>query len=208
MRFLPEAVEPAADHADALWGGGAEEQVTRGVARVQAMVGYDAVRVPVLQGGRGVADRQAQVPWGRPVGLRPLDRPWPGRVPGPAPARVFAEALPAEVVDADGRPVGVTERGVVSGEPARFRVDARADTARDARADTARDARADMARDARGRRWWPVTSWAGPWPVDEGWWLEEGDGGLAARFQVVGVDGRAWLLVCRRSGWELEAAYD
>ncbi|WP_246087085.1 hypothetical protein [Nocardioides humi] len=109
VRFLPDVVEPAGDHADGLWGGGAEEQVVRGVARVQAMVGYDAVRVPVLQGGRGAADRQALVPWGeRPVGLRPVERPWPGRIPGPAPSRVFAAPLEAEVVDEASVAVAVT----------------------------------------------------------------------------------------------------
>lgn len=190
VRFLPDVVEPAGDHADGLWGGGAEEQVVRGVARVQAMVGYDAVRVPVLQGGRGAADRQALVPWGeRPVGLRPVDRPWPGRTPGPAPSRVFAVPLEAEVVDEASVPVAVTARGMVTGEPWRIRL---------------------------GRHWCPVASWAGPWPVDEGWWLASSTGasgspgsGRAARFQVVGVDGRAWLLCWRAPGtWEVEAAYD
>ena len=39
--------------------------------------------------------RQALVPWGeRAVDLRPVDRPWPGRVPGPAPVRVFAPPGP------------------------------------------------------------------------------------------------------------------
>ena len=38
-----------------------------------------------------------------------------------------------------------------------------------------------------------MTAWAGPWPVDEGWW--SGGTGLASRFQVVGADGRAWLLL-------------
>ncbi|WP_183098795.1 DNA polymerase Y family protein [Nocardioides pelophilus] len=191
VRFLPETVEAAADHADGLWGGGADEQVTRGVARVQAMIGFDAVRVPVLQGGRGVADRQASVTWGeRPVGLRPLDRPWPGRIPGPAPARVFASGLPAEVVDESGRSVAVTERGVVTGEPWRYRIDAATDIA--------------------VRRWTPVSSWAGPWPVDDGWWLstDASGRGRSARFQLVGVDGRAWLLVWSAAGWSVEAAYD
>ncbi|TNM50272.1 DNA polymerase Y family protein [Nocardioides albidus] len=188
VRFLPDVVEPAGDHAEGLWGGGAEEQVVRGVARVQAMVGYDAVRVPVLQGGRGAADRQALVPWGeRPVGLRPLERPWPGRIPGPAPSRVFAAPLEAEVVDEASVAVAVTARGVVTGEPWRMRI---------------------------GRHWCPIASWAGPWPVDEGWWLSAGSAGSAgagraARFQVVGVDGRAWLLRWRSPGsWEVEAAYD
>ncbi len=187
VRFVPDTVEPAAAHAEGLWGGSADAQVERGVARVQAMVGFDAVRLPVRQGGRSPAARQATVPWGeRPVGLRPVDRPWPGRVPGPPPVRVFAAPPGAEVVDDGGRPVRVTTRGAVTGEPARFRF-----------AGTV----------SPGLPWQPVAAWAGPWPVDESWW-EAGSAGPAARFQVVGVDGRAWLLVCGEQGWRAEAGYD
>jgi protein ImuB len=183
VRFLPRLVEPAAAHGEALWGAASDELVERGVARVQGMVGFDAVRRPVLQGGRSPAARQALVPWGeRAVDLRPVDRPWPGRVPGPAPVRVFAEPLAAEVLDDAGREVRVTDRGVVTGEPRRFRV-------------------------AGGvLPWQPVTAWAGPWPTDEGWW--SGGTGMTARFQVVGADGRAWLLVRAPEGWSLEAGYD
>ncbi|TYL44945.1 DNA polymerase Y family protein [Nocardioides sp. BGMRC 2183] len=186
VRFVPDTVEAAGDHADGLWGGGAEEQVLRGVARVQAMVGYDAVRVPVLQGGRGAGDRQAWVAWGeRPTDLRPTDPPWPGRIPGPAPTRVFATPLRAEVVDERGRGVTVTERGVVTGAPYRCRAG------------------------FPGRSgWWAIAAWAGPWPVDEGWWHAEGAPGRSARFQVVGTDGSAWLLCWRESGWEVEAEYE
>ena len=100
----PEVVEPAAAHGEALWGAASDDLVERGVARVQGMVGFDAVRRPVLQGGRSPAVRQALVPWGeRAVDLRPLDRPWPGRVPGPAPVRVFAAPPTAEVVDDTGQ---------------------------------------------------------------------------------------------------------
>ena len=123
VRFVPEVVEPAAAHGEALWGAASDDLVERGVARVQGMVGFDAVRRPVLQGGRSPAARQSLVPWGeRAVDLRPVDRPWPGRVPGPAPVRVFATPPVAEVVDHAGREVCVTDRGVVTGEPQRFRV--------------------------------------------------------------------------------------
>ncbi|WP_435742097.1 DNA polymerase Y family protein, partial [Nocardioides sp. SYSU DS0663] len=89
VRFVPETVVPDAVHADGLWGG-TDERVQRGIARVQGMLGHEAVRVPVLQGGRSPADRQALVPWGeRPVGLRPTGPPWPGAIPPPAPARVL-----------------------------------------------------------------------------------------------------------------------
>jgi len=179
VRFLPEVVEPAAAHTEGLWGGAGEELVQRGVARVQAMVGFDAVTRPVLQGGRGPADRQAAVPWGeRATALRPLDRPWPGRLPGPAPCRVFAAPVATEVRDESGRAVVVTERGVVSGTPSRVRLES---------------------------GWEPVAAWAGPWPVDESWWS---GGERSSRFQVVGVDGRAWLLLCGPTGWRVEAGYD
>ena len=186
VRFVPELVEPAAAHGEALWGSASDDLVERGVARVQGMVGFDAVRRPVLQGGRSPSARQALVPWGeRAVDLRPVDRPWPGRVPGPAPVRVFATPPAAEVVDDAGREVCVTDRGVVSGEPRRFRV---------------------TGRDGTGLPWQPVAAWAGPWPTDEGWW--SGGAGPTARFQVVGADGRAWLLVRAPDGWALEAGYD
>ena len=183
VRFVPDTVEPAAAHGETLWGRSGDDLVERGVARVQGMLGFDAVRRPVLQGGRGPRSRQATVPWGeRPVDLRPLDRPWPGRVPGPAPVRVFPDPLPAEVLDESGRPVAVTDRGAVTAAPCRFRF-----------------GRADLP-------WQPVSAWAGPWPTDESWWV--GGRGAAARFQVVGADGRAWLLVCDADGWSLEAGYD
>ena len=99
--------------------------------------------------------------------------------------RVFATPPVAEVVDDTGREVHLTDRGVVTGEPRRFRVDGV---------------------DGQGLPWQPVTAWAGPWPTDEGWW--SGGTGITARFQVVGSDGRAWLLVRSPVGWSLEAAYD
>jgi protein ImuB len=187
IRFVPEVVEPAAAHGEALWGGAHDDLVERGVARVQGMLGFDAVLRPVLQGGRSPAARQALVPWGeRAVDLRPLDRPWPGRVPGPAPARLFAAPPTAEVVDDAGRDVCVTDRGAVTGEPRRFRFGG--------------------AGAGNPFPWQPVTAWAGPWPTDESWW--SGGSGLSARFQVVGADGRAWLLLRAPQGWSLEAAYD
>ena len=187
IRFVPEVVEPAAAHGEALWGSASDDLVERGVARVQGMVGFDAVRRPVLQGGRSPAARQSLVPWGeRAVDLRPVDRPWPGRVPGPAPVRVFATPPAAEVVDDAGRDVRVTDRGVVTGEPRRFRV--------------------GDAPDRQSLPWQPVLAWAGPWPTDEGWW--SGGTGPSARFQVVGADGRAWLLLRAPEGWSLEAGYD
>ena len=128
----------------ALWGG-TDERVERGIARVQGMLGHDAVVRPVLQGGRSP---------GRPAGAgavgRAADRAAPasarrGRAASRRPRRpgCCASPWPAEVVDAGGRPVGVDERGAVTGEPA-----------------------AVPARPVGGG-WQPVAAWAGPWPVEE-----------------------------------------
>jgi protein ImuB len=180
VRLTPETVVPEADHADGLWGG-TDARVERGVARVQGMLGQEAVVAPVLQGGRSPADRQALVPWGEKApALRPRTLPWPGSIPAPAPARVFPTPWEAGVLDAAGRSVTVLERGAMTGEPARFRPGA-------------------------GEGWQPVAAWAGPWPVDERWW--EG-GRPMLRFQMVGVDGRAWLVTFDGTAWVTEAAYD
>jgi protein ImuB len=87
------------------------------------------------------------------------------------------------VLDAAGRPVAMRERGAMTGEPARFKPGA-------------------------SEAWQPVAAWAGPWPVDERWW-EPGDARRPlVRFQLVGVDGRAWLVACEGAAWRTEAAYD
>jgi protein ImuB len=180
VRLVPETVVPAADHADGLWGG-TDARVERGIARVQGLLGQEAVVAPVLQGGRSPADRQSLVPWGeRPHDLRPRELPWPGSIPPPAPARVFPAPWTAGVLDATGRPVALLPRGAMTGEPARFKP-------------------------GQAETWQPVAAWAGPWPVDERWWE---DGRQVARFQMVGVDGRAWLVTFDGSGWVTEAAYD
>ncbi|MCY7396986.1 MAG: DNA polymerase Y family protein, partial [Nocardioides sp.] len=122
VRFVPDTLEPTADHAEGLWGGGTDDLVERGVARVQAMLGFDAVRRPVLQGGRAPAARQATVPWGeRAVGLRPLDRPWPGRFPGPAPPPGVNTPGCAAVLGGASPTVTVGARGAGSGGPGRVR---------------------------------------------------------------------------------------
>ncbi|UDY24824.1 DNA polymerase Y family protein [Nocardioides sp. Kera G14] len=181
VRLVPEAVVSDAVHADGLWGG-TDARVERGVARVQGLLGPEAVVAPVLQGGRTPAERQAMVPWGtRPTGLRPRELPWPGSIPAPYPSRVLPEPVPAGVMDSGGRPVVIGSRGSVSSDPSRFRPHA-------------------------GEGWLPVTAWAGPWPVDDCWW--EPGSRKVARFQLVSADGRAWLVTCDGDRWVTEAAYD
>lgn len=181
VRLVPEVVEPLGEHAESLFGSGRDERVERGVARVQGIVGHDAVVSMQVQGGRSPHDRQLTVPWGdKPVAARAADQPWPGQVPAPAPATVFEQPREAWVVGAEGLSVDVTARGVVTGQPTRFRPVADSD-------------------------WVPVASWAGPWPVEE----QGGDEPRRlARFQLVGTDGTAWLLHVAHGRWRTEARYD
>ncbi len=183
VQIIPETVESMADHGEGLWGSAPDERVERGVARLQGMLGPEEVLAPAVQGGRGPRQRQSLTPWGeRAATSRPAGLPWPGSIPPPAPARVFPEPQPALVTGTDGRPVAVTDRGLVTGEPALFSVERMSTPTR-------------------------VQAWAGPWPIDELWW-DPTQARRVARFQVVGVDGSAWLLVVEDGCWWCEARYD
>ncbi|HYJ67447.1 MAG TPA: DNA polymerase Y family protein [Nocardioidaceae bacterium] len=185
VRLSPDEADPIGAHAEGLWGGGPDERIHRALTRVQSMLGHEAVAVAVPSGGRGPADRQTLVPWGeRARPGRPVEQPWPGNIPAPLPSTMYAPPLPALVVAADGHPVGVSTRGTLTGELARFCPDGRS---------------VDQLR--------PVAAWAGPWPVEERWWDTEASRRLA-RFQIVSVDGSAWLLAVENRQWWTEASYD
>jgi protein ImuB len=153
------------------------------------MLGHGAVASVVIGGGRGFAERQTLIPWGdRPVPARPPELPWPGSIPAPAPTTVYPSPRPALVLAADGRQVSVSARGIMSGAPAAFRLEPAPQV-------------------ADSNKLYPVTAWAGPWPVEERWWDEEAENRLA-RFQFVSADGRAWLFAVRNNHWWIEAGYD
>lgn len=187
--FIPESVDAAAAYADALWGHGSNERIERGIAKVQALLGYEAARRPVLQGGRSPADRQALVPWGEQATLlRSPTLPWPGSIPPPAPCRVFPHPHPSDVLGERDQQVRVDERGSITCAPHRF---------------------------LTPQGWEVVDAWAGPWPVEEAWW--EGEPRRVARFQMVSAAGRAWLLrytdveeqpARHETPWVVEAGYD
>jgi protein ImuB len=191
VRIIPESVDAISNHEQGLWGSGPDERVHHALSRVQSMLGHEGVLTATIGGGRALADRQQLVAWGD----RPADaaaavarQPWPGQLPAPAPATVFAVPHPVHVLDAAGNAVRVDGRGTVSAPPARFA-------------------------GASGARLRTVTAWAGPWPLDERWW--SGGGGRAVgvrrsihRFQVVDADGVAWLLVLDGDYWVAEARYD
>ncbi|MDP8937538.1 MAG: DNA polymerase Y family protein, partial [Actinomycetota bacterium] len=194
IRLAPDEVRPDDGRQLGFWGGdrAAAERAALALARVQGILGPDAVVTATLDGGRGPAERARLVPWGesRPVGG---DGSWPGRVPPPAPSTVHLFSLPAEVVDGSGAAVGVTGRGAPTGRPARLSI--------------------------AGGPWAEVTAWAGPWPYDERWWAGAArsapadTGRLAARsrlarWQVTTTAGAAHLLAVEGGRWSVEATYD
>ncbi|APT88330.1 DNA polymerase [Corynebacterium frankenforstense DSM 45800] len=174
-----EVAEP--ETVAALWGrrtGG--EAARRAVERVVSTLGADAVLQPRLIGGRGVAERVELVPYGE-AREAPPEGSWPGRIPGPLPARLGAgpnhPASRVTLVDASGRRVAVTAEAELSAAPAGL---------------------------AWGGRRFRVTGWAGPWPVDRPEPVarlqvagEDGEDGAAY----------AWLLIWRAGRWAIEALY-
>jgi protein ImuB len=185
LRLIPDQLVHDKGRQLGLWGDAVvTDRVARAAVRVQAMLGHDAVRQPVPAGGRSPSDQVRQVPFGDSLAGsadRPVDRPWPGRIPPPAPATVYPVPRPARVTDGSGTPVTVTGRGLVSSDPARLSV--------------------------AGGRLLAITAWTGPWPVTERWWDPE-HACRKARFQLVTIDGNAWLAVVMDGQWLIEASYD
>ena len=183
VRFVPVSVDSLADHGEGLWGAARDQRVERGIARLQGMLGPEAVVAPGVRGGRSPRERQIAVPWGdRAVSDRPRSLPWPGSIPPPAPTRVFAEPRPAAVFGPDHRPVSVSPRGAITTEPTWVRIGSEEEVQ-------------------------AIQAWAGPWPIDELWWDPAG-ARQVARFQIVAVDGSAWLLLVENGTWWTEARYD
>ncbi len=199
--LAPDEIVPAGGRQLAFSAGGpgsvdaveAGDRAARALARVQGLLGVDAVQVPEWRGGRGPAERVALVPVAAAdiTEARPsaqpgwVGEPWPGVVPDPAPAAVHDPPLPAEVLDAAGRAVRVSGRGEISAAPVTVSVGSGGGGARPA----------------------PVVAWAGPWPCDERWWDLEAHR-RRARLQVTTTDGVAYLLAVESGRWWVEATYD
>ncbi len=186
LRLRPVEVVSAEALQLPLWGGIGEEdrlRARRALVRVQGLLGPDAVKVPVLSGGRGPAERITLTPLGDELVPRAdPGQPWPGQLPEPSPSGLLDD--PVDVLDAQGNPVRVTARGVFSADPAQLSAPGRS-----------------------GRLSW----WTGPWPVDERWWdTAAGGGGRTARAQVLlGEDRQEALLLCyRQRRWYIEGRYE
>lgn len=180
LRLLPDQLVADDGRQEALWGETTvADRVARAAARVQAMLGHQAITRPYPAGGRGPAEHVVQVPFGDLPPAEVSGGPWPGRIPDPPPSVVHREPLPAAVTDAGGAPVTVDARCAVSAPPHHVEI--------------------------AGRRL-RVTAWTGPWPARERWW-DLARTRRRARFQVITDDGGAHLLVVEGSHWYAEAGY-
>ncbi|WP_327009139.1 DNA polymerase Y family protein [Dactylosporangium sp. NBC_01737] len=183
LRLVPEGVVEHLGLQPGLWGEAGEERdrAHRALTRVQGLLGPDAVLTAVLDGGRADSSRIRLVAFGDERVAQGTDAPWPGRLPSPSPATVYPVPLPAVVADKDGQVVRVSGRLELSGAPASVRIGEE---------------------QAVG-----VVAWAGPWPVDERWWDEDG-ARRRARFQLQLADERAILAVLEEGTWHVEGLYD
>ena len=98
LRLVPDDLGPATGRQLGFWGGdpAAADRAGRTLARVQGMLGPDAVVTAVPAGGRTPVERVRWVPWGesRDEAVGGAGLPWPGAVPGPAPARGTTRRCP------------------------------------------------------------------------------------------------------------------
>jgi len=192
LMLVPDEVVPADGRQLGFWGGdqAAHDRADRTLARVQGMLGYDAVVTAVVQGGRTPAEQVRWVPWSEP---REPERPlrvgsetatWPGTLPPPFPARVFDPPISAELTGTDGRPVTISGRGDQRHAPAHVR-----------------------SRVVEGF----VRGWAGPWAHDVRWWDPHSRRRCAHYQLLVDDPGRsqvACLAVVENGRAAIEALYD
>jgi protein ImuB len=183
LALAPDEVVPDRGRQLGFWGEETEagQRAARALARIQGLLGPEAVHTAHLRGGRDPADRVTLTPASDPPA--PGAVPWPGQVPAPAPAIVYAEPRPAEVVDVTGAAVAVDGRGLLGSLPDRVRIL------------------------GRGRAWSAITAWAGPWLVDERWWDPAAHRRLV-RLQATTDRGAAYLLRLAGGRWWVEAIYD
>ena len=172
-----------------LWGSDGQEDHRAGwaLARIQGLLGPEAVLTPVLSGGRGPAERITLTPWGEEkVPAGDPSAPWPGALPAPSPALLASgdtgrAPTAVEITDAADRRVGVTDRGLLTSPPVEV---------------------AGVA----------VSGWAGPWLFDERWWDAGGDGraiaAVRARMHVLTETGPPLLVAFGPDGWRLEGLFD
>ncbi|OLL13971.1 DNA polymerase Y family protein [Actinomyces oris] len=192
-------LNPATTSQAGLWqapGHQAQARAHRAAERVESLLGAGSIQVPKVVPGRDPRSRVHLIPWGESEGAGGStgDEPasWSGALPEPSPSVVLPRPVPARLTDLQGRELGVDIHGQLDGVPGFLSVG---------------DGSGGVDEGAVGTssQMESVLLWAGPWPVDEGWWTTCGPS-RRAYLQVVTDVGPPRLLV--RSGrWWLDALY-
>ncbi len=186
LTLRPVDLIPAGGRQLGFWGGEteADQRAGRAVARLEALVGAENVRVAQWKGGREPSDNVQLLPAGTvELADRQLsvfdERPWLGQLPAPSPVELFTHTQ-IDVVDDAGQVISVSGRGELSASPAKFR--------------------------RPKSEWKEVAAWAGPWLLDERWW-DPKRARRRARFQLVDRDGQAILAFVQEGIWWLAGTY-
>ena len=163
---------------------------------MESLLGAGSIQVPRVVPGRDPRSRVHLIPWGESEGVGESTddetAPWSGALPEPSPSVVLLRPVPARLTDVQGRELGVDIHGQLDGVPGFLSVDDGV-------------VGVDEGAVGTGSQMEAVLLWAGPWPVDEGWWTSQGPS-RRAYLQVVTDVGPPRLLV--RSGrWWLDALY-
>ncbi|CAM3173303.1 DNA polymerase Y family protein [Actinomyces slackii] len=220
LRLSALEISPAGAGQAGLWKAPGEQagaRAARAAERVESLLGAGGIQAPLLTDGRDPRSRARLIPWGERAdptarsaqatrGARtaqttqarsPQTAPWAGALPRPSPSIVLARPIPVTLTDAQGRQIGVDIHGQIDAAPALVSIEGEMPW--------------DHHPEVRGRAQpWAsgpqqVTSWAGPWPLDEGWWTPQGAWQRA--YLQVTTDAGPPLLLMRAGQWWLEAIY-
>ena len=233
IRITPCEVAPADGRQLGMWGARSEadERAAKALARVQGLLGAEAVTVPRLSGGRRPADTGRRVPLHAAVAA--------ALIPGQGPAAAASRGKKANPKTAKTAKARTAKTAGTAARKAKTAKNAKSSKATDApwpgrlpppqpavvlaqpEPVTVTDCGGDpvtvngrgeasaapwQVTDSAGRSR-TVTAWAGPWPLDEHWWRPPARR-RQARFQLVLDDGSAHLCVLEAGRWQREAAYD
>ena len=226
LRLVPEEVHPDTGRQLGFWGGSAESdaRAARAFARVQGLLGPDAVVTAVLAGGRGFAEQVRLVPWGdareeggsraegggrraegggrRVGGAGPrVGRAGPRVEGGPGRRKVKGDS--AESPPWPGRLGGPAPAVVYAGEPGAAMWDAGGQPVEVNGRGLLSSPPSTVS--IAGGAPKEVAAWAGPWPLEERWW--DRGGRRRARVQVLLDNGEAHLLSRESGQWWVEATY-
>ncbi|HEY2301949.1 MAG TPA: DNA polymerase Y family protein [Acidimicrobiales bacterium] len=226
LRLTPDEVKP--DHGRQLgfWGASpaADDRAARALARIQGLLGPEAVVTAVVGGGRDPAGQVRLVPWGDPREPARPGRPDRGaRAPiscrerdalatstrqlTPGPPRAARRTMGAAADETPPWPghLPFPAPAVVHSRPVAAELRDSEDrlVAVSGRGELS-SAPVSLVMEGRSHL---VTAWAGPWPAEERWW-DSDTFRRRARIQLCLEDRTAHLVVLEGAKWWVEATYD